>query len=36
MFVKFFSRAVSTAVLMTLAVFSPQNLAEELNAKPYA
>ena len=34
MFVKFFSRAVSTAVLMTLAVFSPQNLAEELNAKP--
>ena len=33
MFAKFLSRAVSTAVFVTLTVSSPQNLAEELNAK---
>ena len=34
MFVKFLSRAVSTAVFMTLTFSSPQNLAEEADAKP--
>lgn len=34
MFAKFLSRAVSTAVFMTLTVSSPQNLAEEADAKP--
>ena len=34
MFGKFLSRAVSTAVFMTLTVSSPQNLAEEADAKP--
>ena len=33
MFAKFLSRAVSTAVFMTLTVSSPQNLAEEADAK---
>ena len=33
MFAKFLSRAVSTAVFMTLMVSSPQNLAEEADAK---
>ena len=34
MFATFLSRAVSTAVFMTLTVSSPQNLAEEADAKP--
>ena len=34
MFAKFLSRAVSTAVFMTLTVSSPQNLAKEADAKP--